>query len=377
MKKIIIGFLSFYATIIFSQSDNIDWLVPPQGFGIGLLNSCGNSSIINDVSNEGLMNPAAISNFENYTMGFSYQYNSNIEKGWINDSEVKRQNDFIPQSAGGIFRWNELTLGIGYQHKYNIDVDLRGYSNGFNEVYNTHFKGRVHSYSFALAYSLNKIMNENSYVDIGLNYTFNNVDFSSTYQNQETLLNDNSGNFSFGIQYTNKNSDDTKTKIGLSYTLATDFESEYYYSNFTVIIRTTDAPNAATADNLITGHIPDKFSLDFSKDLSNAVTLNASAAGIFWHRDNNILKDQIEFSASTIYKINEMFSPAFGFYYTDNKYENGFFDFNNKFNSIFLIAGLNINYNIFSADLAIADSHLFSGDFRKQTIGKLSIGVSL
>ncbi len=48
-----------------------------------------------------------------------------------------------------------------------------------------------------------------------------------------------------------------------------------------------------------------------------------------------------------------------------------------KMNALFLIGGLRFNYDIFSADLAIADSHLFSGDFRKQTIGKLAIGVQL
>ena len=48
-----------------------------------------------------------------------------------------------------------------------------------------------------------------------------------------------------------------------------------------------------------------------------------------------------------------------------------------KMDALFFIGGLRFNYDIFSADLAIADSHLFSGDFRKQTIGKLAIGVQL
>ncbi len=46
-------------------------------------------------------------------------------------------------------------------------------------------------------------------------------------------------------------------------------------------------------------------------------------------------------------------------------------------NALFLIAGLRFNYDIFSADLAIADAQLFGGDFRKQTIGKIAIGVQL
>jgi hypothetical protein len=42
-----------------------------------------------------------------------------------------------------------------------------------------------------------------------------------------------------------------------------------------------------------------------------------------------------------------------------------------------MTAGFKFNYDNFSVDLAIADSHLFSGDYRKQTIGKLSLGINL
>ena len=97
--------------------------------------------------------------------------------------------------------------------------------------------------------------------------------------------------------------------------------------------------------------------------------------GVLWEADNDQVKNQLEFSASGIYRINEMFAPSFGFYYTDKNFDEDFFDINEKIDALFFIGGLRFNYDIFSADLAIADSHLFSGDFRKQTIGKLAIGV--
>ncbi len=46
-------------------------------------------------------------------------------------------------------------------------------------------------------------------------------------------------------------------------------------------------------------------------------------------------------------------------------------------NAFFIIAGLNAAYSFFDIDLAIADSHLLSGDFRKQTIGKITLGIQL
>lgn len=42
----------------------------PQAYGIKSLNSFGTSYIVNEVSNLGLMNPASISGFENYSFGF-------------------------------------------------------------------------------------------------------------------------------------------------------------------------------------------------------------------------------------------------------------------------------------------------------------------
>ena len=90
------------------------------------------------------------------------------------------------------------------------------------------------------------------------------------------------------------------------------------------------------------------------------------------------LQDQIEYSTSAVYKMNQSFTSSLGFYYTDyNHQDNRFYRVNGKLNAFFITAGLKFNYDIFYADLAFADSHLFSRDFRKQTIGKLSFGIIL
>ncbi len=89
----------------------------PQGYGIKLLNSYGTSSILNDVSNLGFMNPANISDFENYSLGFSYQFNTSIDEAWIADFGTSRVYNFYPQSAGGIVKWNDFTFGLGFGQK--------------------------------------------------------------------------------------------------------------------------------------------------------------------------------------------------------------------------------------------------------------------
>jgi long-subunit fatty acid transport protein len=381
MKTIFIGALCLISINIFSQSTSIDWLIPPQGFGIPYLNSTGNSAIINHITNIGVINPASISNFDNLSIGISFQINPEINKGWLNDSPIKRDNQFIPQSVGGIFKLNNISLGLGFCQQYNTETEFNWGISGNGDPDITEFKGNVFSYSAVAAYTFNELFKKNSKLDLGLNITYNKVDFSQKNQSSLINLTDDAINFRFGIIYTIKNVDELETSVGLSYQKNTKFESDYNtQSGMVVIIRKTNSLNSINdinAENIISGNIPDKINLDLAVDLSTSFKLLASGTGIFWEKNKNKLNDQFEFSLGSVYKINDMFSPAFSIYYTGRNYELVFFDLNEKFDALFLIAGLKFDYNIFSADLTIADSHLFSGDYRKQTIGKLAIGVHL
>ena len=222
---------------------------------------------------------------------------------------------------------------------------------------------------------------QNSKLVLGFNTTYNQVKFSQNDQGSLTELTDNAINFIFGIQYIVKNDEDRETSLGISYITNTKFESNYQtQSGITVVIRKSDSYlsiNNVQAENIISGNIPDKINLDLAIDLSTSIKLLASGTGIFWEKDDNRLNDQFEFSLGSVYKINDMFSPAFSIYYTGRDYELVFFNLDEKFDAVFLIAGLKINCGIFYSDLVIADSHLFSGDYRKQTIGKLSLGIKL
>ena len=61
MKKLVLFLVFTYSIIYFLNPMKLEALIPVQGYGINLLNSKGNSSIDNDISNIGFMNPAAIS----------------------------------------------------------------------------------------------------------------------------------------------------------------------------------------------------------------------------------------------------------------------------------------------------------------------------
>ena len=76
--------------------------------------------------------------------------------------------------------------------------------------------------------------------------------------------------------------------------------------------------------------------MDVSADLTESFRLNAMITGVMWEADNDNIKNQLEFSASGIYRINEMFAPSFGFYYTDKNFDEDFFDINEKNECIIL-----------------------------------------
>ena len=385
MKKLIFILALLYSTIVLPQNNDTQAIIAPQGFGINLLNSKGNASIDNDISNIGFMNPAAISNFKNYSLGFSYQYSTSIDEAYIADIGTSRKNDWMPQSAGAVFKLDNFSFGLGFGQKYNGSLDFDSIQittsqnpDGTGEYYDVEYRTRVQSYSLSASYLFPGIVDESSSLQVGFRYSYNHLIFYENFWEMTIDESNNIGSYAVGLQYTNQISNNRIFRIGFSYEIEPDFEKGSEYQS-DLIYANPDSTSAIPVNykfNLV-GSIPDKFNLDVSADLSESFRLNAMITGVLWEPDNDYIKNQLELSASGIYRINEMFAPSFGFYYTDKNFDEDFFDVNEKNDALFLIGGLRFNYDIFSADLAIADSHLFSGDFRKQTIGKLAIGVQL
>lgn len=386
MKKSVLFLVLVYSSISLPQNVETQAIIAPQGFGINLLNSKGNSSIDNDISNIGFMNPAAISNFDSYTFGLSYQLSSKIEEGWIADIGTSRKNDWIPQSAGAVLKFENFSFGLGFGQKYNGSLDFDSIQvttpenpDGTGEFFDVEYRTRVYSYSIAASYTFIDLIAENSSLDLGFRYSYNKMDFYESLWLINISDSDVSSNFNIGLQYSYDISENRKIKIGFSYETQVKFSSPISVELDSLDINSGNGSNigAQVYDFNIAGYIPNDFKLDVSADLTENFKLNTLITGMLWETDDNNQKNQLELSVSGIYKINEMFAPSFGFYYTDKNFDENFLDINEKMNALFLIGGLRFNYDIFTADLAIADSHLFSGDFRKQTIGKFAISVQL
>ncbi len=384
MRKVLIVFvLLSVSNFPQSLSEHIA-IVVPQGYGIKLLNSSGNSSIYNDISNIGFMNPASIVNFKGYSAGLSYQLNSKIKEAYIAGIGTSRTNNWVPQSAGIVFPITGLNIGLSFGQRYNgtMDIDpipITTFQNpdGTGEFYTVDFSTSVYSYAVTLNSAIKDFFTNNSLFSLGIRYSLNRLDHEFRVGLAGFETSDNSGNFSVGAQFKSNMFSLKNFTVGLSYETGIEFNRSIEIRSGNTI-RLPDSNFIPVVTQMrLSDRIPDELRFDLSADISDNFSINTNVTGIFWNTSKNTLKNQIEFSANCSYKLSDLLKPSIGLYITDKNYQQDFFDVNKKNNALFLIAGLNVSYSRFYADLAIADSHLFSGEFRKQTIGKLAVGIIL
>jgi len=359
-------------------------IILPQGYGIKLLSSTGVSSINTDVSNVGFMNPSSLVNFSGYSAGFSYQLNSKIKEAYFAGIGTSRTNNWLPQSIGVVIPIRGLNIGLSFGQKYNGTLDFDPIPtttsqnpDGTGEFYTVDFNTSVYSYAVTLNSSIKDLFTDNSLFSLGLRYSLNRLNHSFKAGIFGFDIGDNASNFAVGSQLKIGFGNAGKLTIGISYETSIDFNERIQeYSNFGLNFPDSNFIPVLTTIKLV-DRIPDELRFDVSADISNYFSIITNVTYVLWKTSKINLKNQIEFSASSVYKLSELVSPSIGLFYTDKNYKEDFFDINKKNNAVYITAGIKFNHNLFYADLAVADSHLFSGEFRKQTISKLSIGIIL
>ena len=210
----------------------------PQGYGIKLLNSSGASSIYNDVSNLGFMNPASISEFENYSLGFSYQFNTSIDEAWIADIGFDRIYDFYPQSFGGAVKWDDFSFGLGFGQKYNGSLDIGEIQvttiqdpDGTGELITPILEKRIHTYSLSVAYSLNKLLETSNDFSLGFRYNLNSFSQYEQIGEVKAEAQEFFNSFNIGL-YSSFSLDETRNiSLGLCYETKSEFSAEIEFDS--------------------------------------------------------------------------------------------------------------------------------------------------
>ncbi|MBU0475898.1 MAG: hypothetical protein KKF62_17265 [Bacteroidetes bacterium] len=386
MKRAIIFLLLMFNYNIFSQKATespVAFL--PHGLSLPLLNGNGNSAINNDVANIGSINPAALENFNNFMFGFSYQYEPKINESWIADIGSERINNWIPQSAGIVFPYNELRFAISMNQKYNralligpMEITTIENPSGIGEFIKPKDETFIYNYSFTTSYTYNNFLS-NSELSFGIRFGFYKLDEYEKIFNSWIDASLYSNDVSVGILYSSPKTDNQYLKLGIFYHSKLQFNEQVEILRDEVQIDNGGlfpTPIYPTEANLV-AKFPSSIQLDIDFTQLNKFQFLASISNSYWSDVADNYKNQIEITSSISYFLSESFSPSFGFAYSEKKLVEDYFGANKKLDVIFLTAGAVLKFNNLSVNLALADSHLFSGDFRKTTIGKISLSYSL
>ena len=360
-----------------------NWILEvPQGFVLESLCGYGyNNTTINTVSNISNTNPANMLDYNRFSIGISYQVESKVKKSLFADIDHYRKNLAFPQSFSLILPFNKIRLGLGFNQKYNSEKDYGeitvaavdtsnppryfkiGTVNGFKTCF-------LFDYSLFFGYAFKNIISDNDNFDLGMKIGFYRL-FLENRLIEKNIIPEYQDNdysyieshtysefgFAIGMKYRLEN-----LQIGLVYERGKNFnqKAKKYYQM---------------------GRLPDKWSAGILLKLSNQMNI---AGGLNYVVLDNLINDysggvqnQFEPYGSIIYQFTEKVAFSTGYFHTDYRYRGSSDFLTDRFNAWYFTAGFLYSLKLVDVDLALADSHLFSGEWRKQTIIKIGLGYRI
>ncbi|HEX9971913.1 MAG TPA: hypothetical protein VGD14_07570, partial [bacterium] len=136
--------------------------------------------------------------------------------------------------------------------------------------------------------------------------------------------------------------------------------------------------NKKGVDFYIIGKFPDKWSSGILLNLSRRVKTAGGFNYLAWNNPNiDGIKNQIESYGSIIYQFFHGLTFSTGYFHTNYRYRGSSDLLTDRFNAWYFTAGFLYSLKFVDVDLALADSHLFSGEWRKQTIIKIGLGYRI
>jgi hypothetical protein len=353
----------------------------PQGYVISALSARGyNPSILTTSTTLGCSNPAALIDLK-CNLGLSYQYDTPIQSAWIFDFGYRRIFNTVPQSVGLSVPIKNLHLGIAMNQIYNSETDYgellatliapnnQGY--GYTSTSRPKKEETVYRYSLSASYYLNSAKT----IALGLNYNQNQLHFllnlnllttgtpdSINFEDEGYDQKTYAGNLSAGIRYSTPAGTFPCLKAGFFFESKVRFRHSFYYYS--------EKLNLA-AD------IPAKIHSGIYLELPSGLFFSENVSYLLWEQTtNSYLKNQSELAVNAGFPVKRnliLSGGAFygGYHRTDfSDKENG------KFRAIYLILGGTYCFKDITLEFTCADSHLLSGEYRKQTILKTGIGYT-
>jgi hypothetical protein len=351
-----------------------------SGYGVKLLSGLGNSGLINSTSNLGFMNPASIGYLQNLSIGLTYQVNTPVYfPEPYDETNYDRVYNFIPQSFGAVYKYDDFTFGLSIGQEFNSKLDFgeipvtsAQYPDGTGEYYTPVIEYMIENYSLSTAYNFEKSVFDEAEVSLGIRYTLNRFHgyekLLSTVAEQATFASSIDAGILLKLE---------EMQFGLSFNSGKTFNAT---NSDDLQVRTT-IPGTTSGSYVIETRgfeffIPAEINFDARFQLRDHLNLTAAINNVFWSSDYSAFTNQLDISSSIIYDTQNMLSGSLGLMLS-NCFLVDDYDYENEFNALFIMMGINLKFENFNIDFALADSHLLSGEFRKQAIAKLGLELQL
>ena len=382
----IILFLSSILNANIKLSQNMKMLYLPQGHvlqdltGKGLLGTTQSS-----ISNINAGNPACITDFDGFNIGTSFQFESKIKEAWIAEFSHYR-NNYFPQSLGITYSYKNFTFGLASNQSYNTKIDYgkiqgtmvwdneQGYID--TEIFHPYKNETIFKNSAISAIKLNNILFESSVLSVG--FQFNSNYYTILQSLGRSVVPEENGQIRVVSNDVKENNSENNFSIGFRYSINNNLLNAKFGIFYESEIEFDDVKKIHGDSFRLYGSIPKKLHGGVSINFPRRVIWATCFSHHYWESFNekNNTKDLLEWSGSVSYQLTKNLLLSIGSKITNAEYIEKDYDliFKDKFFAHYFTAGCVYNYKQYEFDLAIADSHLFSEEWRKHTIFKFGIG---
>jgi hypothetical protein len=348
-----------------------------QGFVLESLSGYGfSSATYSPIFNIGSGNPASVTDFSQFSVGFSYQANTKIDPFALSDVTFQRVNSFIPQSAGMVYPFQSFRIGAGFSQKYSAelrieDIPIRTiqYPEGTGEYTTSISKNSIYSMSALASYQFASLIANEDQLSLGIQTNMNLLRSRASIYNSTIKLSDQEINWKFGFRYAYHHQSVEKLQFGLTYEGKINF-SGYYEYNPEPILPLGAVPNPA----ILT--YPAKLNFGFLLESNSTFGIYNDFIYNFWEDMYPYNKNKLDLAGGVAVGANDGLLVSVGYYlfesYANNETESEIIG-----DTFFISGGLVLRYKLIDFHLVFADSHLYSPKGSRQTIGKLGVGLNL
>ena len=393
--------ISFFCLVIsfnvLGQRGVIDALNFQHGLVLENLSSFGfvqNSNYA--IENISSSNPASLINFDSTLVGISYQYVSMQNPGWLGDIMHKRAYPLLPQSIGAVYPLDNLRIGIGVSQRFNSlldygEIPITTVENpyGTGETFTAKNETLVIGFSNLYSYSFPSLFHKNDLLSLGLQFTVDRMDYLAKIWHSEGKGGGFKTSFSVGVHYKfEKRLHPGPFEIGFFYEKGSSFKEELKTNNVSNLVVVDVEPDTLQllypviiprVFDLIT-HTPDKLNFGFIYSPESMLHFSLNSRTVYWNKGNESWKNCSEFSCSFLFDYSSTTRFSFGLLSSDPQVEDNDYnsqEINEKQKVVYVTIGLHLDTNSFIYDFALADSHIYSGLWRRHTIFKSAVAIKL